>query len=147
MIDAEAAHARATHRAAQRTEQHIALTHSRWLDDRGAGPLVFPEHRAIRCDAGQARVADVENLCHAIDGHEVRRAVTPPVHRTKPSRLASRTIVGDELTIDTEHDEVVDHRWRAGEAPLGNALLRVGPGVSRPDHFAAARVERIPVSY
>src|SRR5215204_3383241 len=143
MIDAETARARATHRAAQHAEQQVALAHSRRLNDCGAWPHVFPQHGTVGRNAGQTRVAHIEDLRSAVDGHDVRRAMAPSVYWTKPSRLASRTFVGDELTINTENNEVVDHCGRARETPLGDALLRIVAGVSRPDHLAVARVERV----
>src|SRR5438874_2238837 len=73
----------------------------------------------------------------------MRRAVATAAVRAEPARFAGGQVVGDELAGGGDDDDVVDHQWRAREAPARDLLAGVGPSVARPHDGAVTGIERV----
>ena len=125
-------------------DQQIPARDHRRLHDAVAGPLVLPEHRAVgRREADRTQSGYQNDLRDAVDRRQLRRAVTAAVLRAEPARLPCGGIVGGEPAGRGGDDEVVDHQWRARDAPVRDLPAGVGHRVARPDDRAVTGVERV----
>src|SRR5437870_8470466 len=71
------------------------------------------------------------------------RAVATAAGRAQPAPIAGGEVVGDEPASGGYDDGVVNHQWRAREAPDRNLDAGVGRRVARPHDGAVTGIERV----
>ena len=72
-------------------------------------PLILPEDLAIgRCDTRGAFTSQEQNLWHAVDRHQMWRAVAAAGRFDHPALIAFRSVVGHEGARGGDNHQVVD---------------------------------------
>src|SRR5271157_3190344 len=69
------------------------------------------------------------------------RAVAGAAGRAEPARITGGEVVGDQPAGGGDDDDVVNHQWRACEAPVRDLRAGVGRRVARPNDRAVTGVE------
>ena len=125
-------------------DEDVAVRSHGRLHNAVARPPVLPEHCAVGGrDADRAGSIEQQNLCDSVDRHPMWRAVAPAAGRAEPAPIASGDVVGDERSRGGDDDDIVDHQWRAREAPARDFLAGVGRRVAGPHDRTVTGVERV----